>query len=331
MILDLPAGGLRGSQNMTKITRNIRGFMLVAISICIGGSLFGQSISGSKISNDSSSQYFNFTGNFVVFYSYIARPITGTIPNSGSSAVVVSISDTLSPSETKNYADTLHSQALASAIARSLSLSQGIVSSVAETSFSWSFTNQGYTQLQTVPPSSTNALAVYSPGATWTPSFTGGSGGSTNLFCLVNYINWQSSPCSIPALPGIYTFYVASKPLDGYSGNNIDPLQGALSINFTPYTLTVTAPAEAPTSYNATIPAGSSFIPSYIGGTGGIKMWVVAGYTNWQSAAWTPTQPGTYYFYVATKADDGYTGNYTDPSQGLMQENYTAYQLTVTP
>lgn len=88
--------------------------------------------------------------------------------------------------------------------------------------------------------------------------------------------------------------------------------------------------SSAPTSTSTSAAVNSSWSPAFVyPGSGGQQMFCVAGSTNWQTGSWTPTATGVYSFYVAIKTDPGYTSNTTDPTQGPMQMNFTAYTVTV--
>jgi len=96
-----------------------------------------------------------------------------------------------------------------------------------------------------------------------------------------------------------------------------------------------TSPMQDPTSSNYyNIRQNQGWKPSISapGSNGsGTKLFVVAGHTNWRSASWSPTSPGSYTFYVAQKADSSHHGNTTDPIQGELQVNFSSCTVTVMP
>jgi hypothetical protein len=198
-------------------------------------------------------------------------------------------------------------------------------------SSTWAGYNSGYPYWTgpATAPTSANSSPNLAAGASWTPTFNGGFGiNSPDYFVVAGFTNWQTSAWT-PSAPGTYTFYVAGQPASGFIGNYDDPIVGWLAENYTPYTLTLTIQAVAPTSSNSSDTHGVAFTPTYVGGSGGTPIWCVAGYTNWQSGSWTPSSAGTYTFYVATQCGTGYTGNDDDPLAGWIENGYTPYTLTV--
>ncbi len=299
--------------------------MLVAASTLLVSNTNAQTVANGRITNDSSTHSFNFSGEFIVSFFYTTIQVGGA----GSGVVPVRASGTLAPLEARDFNSTFVGPVANAATIRASVLGQGAVVSSVVTGSLFNYSSQSHTQLQAVPPTSNSASIIYSPGATWIPAYIGGSGGSENLFSIAGVTHWQTSPWSVTPSPGTYTFYVASRPQPGHSGNATDPIQGNLAVNFTPYALTVSVPAVAPTSQNTTARVGVAFTPSFSGGLGGEILWTVAGATNWQAGAWVPTASGTYSFYVGVKVSNGYLGNATDPIQGAMQVNPTAYTVTV--
>ena len=196
--------------------------------------------------------------------------------------------------------------------------------------------------------------ATIAVGASFTPSYSGGDGSGGWQFCVASYTTWQGGNTSdtgtmigsswysswTPPSPGTYTFYVVR---DGDWEYNPSSYSSA-------YTLTVTKDNQASISssnstitFNGTTQSYPSFTPTYSGGSGtGSWQFCIAGYTNWDVggssyagtntgttpgsssgavwvSSWTPSAPGTYYFWVARD------GNSTYNSSGASAE----YTLTV--
>lgn len=190
------------------------------------------------------------------------------------------------------------------------------------------------------PPTSSNSSMTWGVG--WTPSISAPSsnGTGTLLYCVAGCTNYESTPWDATNTnAGTYSFYVAQKVDSNHQGNTTDPIQGPLEVNSSPYTIVVNkAPMSPPQPLGSsyTINAGSSWSAlDYVDGSSiskngtGAVMWCVSGQFNYTSSSWTPSQGGTYSFYLAQKVDGNHYGNNTDPIQGPMEVNSTGYTLNV--
>jgi len=211
---------------------------------------------------------------------------------------------------------------------------------------------KAHAQLDQDPVYSANATISY--GSSFIPSYYGGDGTGGWQFSVSGYTtwtlgdtgdtgtyyssNWHSS--WTPPAPGTYSFSVVN---DG--DWNYNPSNPSSS-----YTLTVNKESQASvSSSNATISYGSSFTPSYSGGSGtGGWQFSVQSYTTWDtgtstnsgtytsswSSSWTPPAAGTYTFCVARDGDSnfnssGSSSSYTLTVSKISQASVSSSNATI--
>lgn len=90
------------------------------------------------------------------------------------------------------------------------------------------------------PPTSTNASMTW--GTPWSPSITvpSGNGTGTPMYCVSGQTNWQSASWDAAnAKVGTYQLFVGQLVDADHTGNENDPIQGAMEDNLSSYTLTV--------------------------------------------------------------------------------------------
>jgi hypothetical protein len=185
---------------------------------------------------------------------------------------------------------------------------------------------QPITQTFTITPAPvvapTSSNVTIAPGQSWSPSPSGGSGGSTYVYSVVGRTNWATTGSSWTPGAGdagtSFPFYVGLEADGNHSAGSTDPNLPGATFNFSgPYTVTVEPYATGVNSHNTTTTVGTNWSPpvdSAGSGGNGVYTWYVVGQTSLGQTNWAVSSANagnSYQFYWVMETDGSHAGNYT--------------------